>query len=121
VEDALLVAGRRVHPAPIEDEVRERAGVRDAALVQPAPGAAPALFAEAGDRPADLDRLAALCRARLGDVTTEIHLVDELPRNPNGKVLRHQLRGMAAAARVVHDDPWRGAAAGDLGGMRRRG
>jgi len=91
--DALWLGGARIHPVPIEDVLRERAGVLDCAIVQPAPDAAPAIFVvPRPEHPLDRPQLLALCRAQLGaTVIPSLHVERALPKNANGKILRARL------------------------------
>jgi len=45
------------------------------------------------DRTLDIDDLLEFCAERLADYKRprQVHLVDELPRNATGKVMKHQL------------------------------
>ncbi len=102
--DMLISGGFNIHPAEVEaalsalDEVAEACafgapdadwGERLEALIVPADGAAP-----------DLARLRAAVRERLGPVKTPkaFHIVDALPRNSLGKVVRAEIREQYAGA-----------------------
>lgn len=90
--DALVIGGKRIHPAPVEDRLR-RSGVTECAIVQAAPGARPEVFVVGcEDAPIDRAALLARCRAELGDdPEPALHVVRALPRNANGKLLRARL------------------------------
>ncbi|MBH1937504.1 long-chain-fatty-acid--CoA ligase [Streptomyces sp. AV19] len=98
IKDAIIVAGENVYPAEIENALEHHPGVADAvvvgapderwgetvrAFVVPAPGHRPT--------PRDLhrflvDRLAAF------KLPAAYEFIDQVPRNPSGKILRRELR-----------------------------
>jgi fatty-acyl-CoA synthase len=99
VADALVLGGRRIHPALVEDELRERGDVLEAAIVQLAANEDPVAFVvPAGDGHFDADELLELCERGLGRRPSLIR-VSELPKNPNGKILRAELRVRAQQIR----------------------
>jgi long-chain acyl-CoA synthetase len=105
LKDLIIVSGFNVYPAEVEDVVAthpdvaevavigvpsERTGEAVAAFVVPRPGGAPPTLAALRDH---VSRRLARYK-----VPTALHLVDELPRNQAGKVLRREL-----ADRVAQD------------------
>ena len=97
MKDLIIVSGFNVYPAEVEDALMESAEVADAAVigvpnartgeavtafVVAAPGATPTL--------ATLREHVARRLARY-KVPTTVHVIDELPRNQAGKVLRRDL------------------------------
>ena len=105
--DLILSGGVNIYPAEVENALAadpdvvdsaviglpdERMGQRVHAIVELRPGAA-------ADADVMLDRLA----ERLADFKRPrtIEFVDTLPREPNGKVLKRQLRQERAARRVI--------------------
>ncbi len=101
MKDLIIVSGFNVYPAEVEDALMESADVADAAVigvpnprtgeavtafVVPAPGATPTLSA--------LREHVAHRLARY-KVPTTVHVIDELPRNQAGKVLRRNLADCA--------------------------
>ena len=101
MKDLIIVSGFNVYPAEVEDALMEYADVVDAAVigvpnartgeaitafVVPAPGTSPTL--------ASLRDHVARRLARY-KVPTTVHLIDELPRNQAGKVLRRELTARA--------------------------
>jgi acyl-CoA synthetase (AMP-forming)/AMP-acid ligase II len=104
--DLILRGGQNVYPAEIERVLRAEPGVADVAVVgRPSEewGEVPVAFVVAdGDPPNPRDLLAA-CTRELASYKrpAEIRFVDEIPRNPAGKILRKVLRtqvGRPAAA-----------------------
>lgn len=103
-DDLLISGGENVYPAEIEAVLVAHAAVAEAAVVG-APddrwGAVPVAFVVPAPgvrlEPEDLRRH---CRARLAayKVPVRIEIVEDLPRNPIGKVQRHVLRGRLSAA-----------------------
>ena len=100
-KDMFIVGGFNAYPAEIERMMIEhpsigqvsvvgvpddRLGEVGAAFVVPAPGQAP-----------DVDQLIAWCRERMANykVPRAVWLVDSLPLNPSGKVLKYELRERA--------------------------
>jgi fatty-acyl-CoA synthase len=106
-EDDLLFDGRRVQPGPLEDALRDVDGVGECAIVQTSAGARPIVFVEPDSaRPIARDRIVELLRDA-GVPAPTLHVVRALPRNPNGKIVRPELR--TRAARV----DWRGVRANE--------
>ncbi|HET7500969.1 MAG TPA: AMP-binding protein [Kofleriaceae bacterium] len=98
VKDAMVLAGQRVYPAEIERVVTGHPAVADCAVI--AHDGAPIAFVVA--RPASAVVPAELvlhCRRQLAAhlVPAQIHVIAELPRNINGKLMRRTLRELAAA------------------------
>jgi cyclohexanecarboxylate-CoA ligase len=107
LSDAILRGGRWVPVGQVEDDLAGHGGVREVALVgEPSPelGERICAFVVAAD-PADPPALERL-RDHLAAVGTpadwwpeRLELVDELPRNPTGKVLKRVLRERLTGAR----------------------
>jgi acyl-CoA synthetase (AMP-forming)/AMP-acid ligase II len=103
--DGFVRGGENVYPAEIERVLVGHAGVRDAAVVgipdDRLGQAVGALIVPAdAAAPPDLDELRRHVRALLAGykVPATWRLVPELPRNPMGKLLRHQLPAMDGPA-----------------------
>ncbi|GAA3203618.1 class I adenylate-forming enzyme family protein [Actinocorallia longicatena] len=102
--DLILRGGQNVYPAEIEHVLREASCVADVAVV-PAPsnrwGQTPVAFLSAAG-PAGIDEaeLLRLCVAHLAPYKrpSRFVTVEEIPRNPAGKILRTRLRERAAEA-----------------------
>ncbi len=103
LKDLIIVSGFNVYPAEVEDVVAthpdvaevavigvpsERTGEAVAAFVVPRPGGAAPSLASLRDH---VSRRLARYK-----VPTALHVVDELPRNQAGKVLRRELAGRVA-------------------------
>ncbi|MFT3821187.1 MAG: AMP-binding protein [Rubrivivax sp.] len=106
LDDMIISGGVNVYPQEIEAVLRDVPGVWDCAVVG-APdtqfGERPVAFVvpRRGEDEAALRRaLAGAIETRLGRIKwpDALHLVDELPRSPTGKLLRRQLRARLPAA-----------------------
>jgi fatty-acyl-CoA synthase len=103
-KDMYISGGENVYPAEVENVLHAHPAVSQAAVVgvaHPRWGEAGVAFvvAAAGARP-EPDDLRAWCRDRLATykVPVRVVLVDELPRNATGKVLKGPLRESAATS-----------------------
>ncbi len=96
-DDMIVSGGENVFPQEVEELLRSHPGVADVAVVGvPDPELGQRLAAYVVRRPgaaADEAQLKALVRDQLArhKVPRQVVFVDALPRNPAGKVLRHQL------------------------------
>ena len=101
IEDVILRDGFSLSPLPIEEAIRGFPGVRDVAVfaltgADGGPTICAALVLEPGTAPQAVQAFAA---AQLGDrAPTRLFVIDSLPRNASGKVLRRQLVQRAAHA-----------------------
>ncbi len=97
-KDMIISGGQNVYPADIEAVLREHASVADVAVIGVTSkkwGETPlAVVVPAADANVDIDELVVWANGRLGKQQriAGAELVDELPRNPNGKVLKRELR-----------------------------
>lgn len=94
--DLIIRGGANVHPGEVEAAISRRAGVRDVAVVgypDPALGEEIAAFVVTDGSVGEAE-LSAHCRIELqpDKRPRRFILVDKLPRNANGKVLRTELR-----------------------------
>lgn len=96
LKDMIIAGGSNIYPAEIEAVLVEHPSVIDAAVIgvpSDEYGEQPLAFCEAhpGANPADI---LAFCRGRLATYKTprEVIFLDELPRNPTGKVTKTILR-----------------------------
>ncbi|MEV0323677.1 long-chain-fatty-acid--CoA ligase [Streptomyces sp. NPDC050658] len=103
INDTIIVAGQNIYPAEVEKQLAEHPAVADAAVVGvpdehwgEAVHAAVVLREGAAARPRDL---LLFLHGRLADykIPVRYHVLDALPRNPSGKILRRQVREHLAA------------------------
>jgi acyl-CoA synthetase (AMP-forming)/AMP-acid ligase II len=97
-KDVIKSGGVNVYPIEIEEIILHETDIRECAVV----GLPDSRWGEAvhafvvlrADRPGVLDRVRDLCREHLADYKRpkDFHIVMELPRNANGKVLKRELR-----------------------------
>jgi long-chain acyl-CoA synthetase len=101
--DMVIRGGVNIYPREIEDVLYQHPAVVDCAVFGvPDPRLGEQLVAVVEARsPVTPDELQAFCRDRLADfkVPSAVELVDELPRQPNGKVLKRVLREQHWAGR----------------------
>ncbi len=97
-KDMILSGGQNIYPQDIEAELYTHPAVDDVAVIGVPSrrwGETPlALVVPARARALEAAELLAWANARLGrqQRLADILLVDELPRNPNGKILKRELR-----------------------------
>ncbi len=94
-KDLILRAGEKIYPEEIEEVLAEHPGVIDSAVIgrrDAAAGEIPVAFVSGEGL--DAAGLIAFCRTRLAafKVPRRIEIVQAIPRNANGKVLRRVLR-----------------------------
>lgn len=98
LKEMLIVGGENVFPREIEEVLNKHPAVNASGVVgmqDPVRGELPVAFVELVEgQPFDEKALIAHCRASLAGykVPRHIHHLDELPRNPTGKILRRDLR-----------------------------
>jgi len=105
--DVVIRGGQNVYPAEIERVLAAQPGVRDVAVVG-APsaewGQVPVAFVVAADAdaPPPIPALLAACAAELGSYKrpADVRLVEEIPRNAAGKILRKVLKQQLQPAAV---------------------
>jgi O-succinylbenzoic acid--CoA ligase len=93
-DDAIITGGENVQPEEVEQVLRAYPGVRDAAVTgRPDPTWGQVLEALVVADGLEADSLVTWCRERLPGfkVPRRIRIVDSLPRNEGGKLLRRQL------------------------------
>jgi len=97
-KDMVISGGLNIYPREIEEVLHHHPSIREAAVIGvPDERWGERLRAFVVTRPdtsLDLAELEAFCRDRLSSykVPRELRIVDELPRNAAGKVLKHELR-----------------------------
>jgi long-chain acyl-CoA synthetase len=102
-KDVIKSGGVNVYPIEIEEVILTEPDIRECAVVglpHPRWGEAVHAFVVLRrDRADTIDRVRQICRERLADYKRpkEIHVIPELPRNANGKVLKRELRNSATS------------------------
>jgi acyl-CoA synthetase (AMP-forming)/AMP-acid ligase II len=96
-KDLIISGGQNIYPADIETVMAVHPAVTDVAVVgidSPRWGETPLAVVVLADPGADLDELTEWTNARVGrqQRIAGVVRVGELPRNPNGKVLKRELR-----------------------------
>ena len=104
MKDMFIIGGFNAYPAEIENMLSDHPAVSQAAIV----GVPDARMGEVGyafivTRPGqtiDADELTAWCRERMANfkVPRHVQVVDAMPLNASGKVLKYELRERAAAS-----------------------
>ena len=104
LKEMLIVGGENVFPREIEEVLDKHPSVLASAVVgvqDPVRGELPVAFVEVreGER-FDEAALRTWCRERLAGykVPRDIQLIDKLPRNPTGKIMRRELKGLVGQA-----------------------
>lgn len=100
-DDVINIGGGKVNPGAIEDAMMAMGGLREVAVFGAAADGGPAVICAAivPIAPLHADTFHERCRERLGALAPALIMhVGALPRNANGKVLRHELTMMAVAA-----------------------
>ena len=98
IKDMVITGGENVYPTEVENVLYSHPAVRDAAVVGlPDPKWGESVTAVVVTHPGQslsLEELRAFASERLAryKVPQRLVIVDELPRNPTGKVLKNQLR-----------------------------
>jgi acyl-CoA synthetase (AMP-forming)/AMP-acid ligase II len=96
-KDLIISGGQNIYPADIESVMLAHPAVAEVAVVgvhSPRWGESPLAVAVLRDAGADLEQLTAWTNERVGRQQRIVGVVSvaELPRNPNGKVLKRELR-----------------------------
>jgi acyl-CoA synthetase (AMP-forming)/AMP-acid ligase II len=103
-KDMIVTGGENVYSREVEDVLMEHAGVQDVAVIGvPDETWGENVCAVVVGRPGvdvEEDELVTHCKASLASYKKPklVVFVDELPRNPSGKVLKRELRERYAAA-----------------------
>ncbi|MHC4220761.1 MAG: class I adenylate-forming enzyme family protein [Planctomycetota bacterium] len=97
IKEMLIIGGENVFPREIEEVLNAHPSVHDSAVIgmmDPSRGEVPLAFVEpAEDAEFNETDLRSHCREHLAGykVPREIRLIDKLPRNPTGKIMRRRL------------------------------
>lgn len=97
IKDMIAIGGMKVFPSEVERVLLDAPGVSDCAVVglpEPVLGEEVAVFVVSSDGNPDPEAIRAYGLENLGQykVPSRVIYVDELPRNPAGKVLKTELR-----------------------------
>ncbi|HPB46370.1 MAG TPA: AMP-binding protein, partial [Microthrixaceae bacterium] len=97
LKDMIVSGGENIASSEVERAIYEHPAVVEAAVVARPDdrwGEVPVAFVVTSDEATTPDELIDHCRARLAKfkVPTAVTLIEALPRNPSGKVLKRELR-----------------------------
>jgi long-chain acyl-CoA synthetase len=104
IKEMLIIGGENVFPREIEEVLNAHPSVHDSAVIgvsDPSRGEVPLAFVElAEDAGFDETALRSHCREHLAQykVPREIRLLEKLPRNPTGKIMRRALSAETPSA-----------------------
>ncbi len=110
IKEMLIIGGENVFPREIEEVLNAHPSVKDSAVIgiqDPSRGEVPLAFVELTEGAVfDDSALRAHCRSRLAGykVPREIRVIDKLPRNPTGKIMRRQLLASSSGALATGTD-----------------
>ncbi|MEX0876617.1 MAG: AMP-binding protein [Phycisphaerales bacterium] len=97
IKEMMIIGGENVFPREIEEVLNAHPGVHDSGVVgqsDPMRGEVPIAFVEPAEgQSPDPDELIRWCRQKLPGykVPRRVVVIDALPRNPTGKIVRRQL------------------------------
>ncbi|MET8292278.1 AMP-binding protein [Streptomyces sp. NPDC051643] len=99
LKELIIRGGENIHPGEIEKVLGRVEGIADAAVgAKPHDtlGEVPVAYLVRGPGGIDTDAVLAACRAELSafKLPEELYEVDEIPRNPAGKIARKRLAGL---------------------------
>jgi acyl-CoA synthetase (AMP-forming)/AMP-acid ligase II len=98
IKDMVVSGGENIYPVEVENAIANHAAVVDVAVIGvPDEKYGEALLAFvvlAGGGALDLDELIAFCRDRIAGykIPRQLEIIEEMPRNPSGKILKKDLR-----------------------------
>lgn len=107
IKEMMIVSGENVFPREIEEVLSRHPMVHASGVIgvpDPTRGEVPIAFIEAEDDTSPEEReLRAWCREHLAGykVPKSVHIVQKLPRNPTGKIMRRELHGLLPNAESV--------------------
>jgi acyl-CoA synthetase (AMP-forming)/AMP-acid ligase II len=105
VKDMIVSGGENVYPIEVEEALASHADVSEVAVIglpdERWGEVVTAVVVVRGEHEIDQDALVAHARERLAGykLPRQIHVADQLPKTPTGKVLKRELRGTYAAGR----------------------
>ncbi|MEX1236991.1 MAG: class I adenylate-forming enzyme family protein, partial [Pseudomonadales bacterium] len=96
-KDMILSGGQNVYPQDIEAILIEHELIHDVAVIGVQSqrwGETPIAIVVTGRAPADKNEIINWCNSRVGKQQriADVLFAEELPRNPNGKVLKRELK-----------------------------
>lgn len=103
LKEMLIIGGENVFPREIEEVLNAHPAIKDSGVVgkaDPVRGELPVAFVELKEgQSLDERSVRAFCRERLAGykVPDEIKVLEALPRNPTGKVMRRELKKLVGA------------------------
>ncbi|GAB2458578.1 AMP-binding protein [Xylanimonas ulmi] len=105
VKDMIVSGGENVYPVEVENVLTAHPAVRDAAVIGVPDerwGETVKALVVTGERTPDAHELIEFCRERLAHFKcpTSVDVVDSLPRNPTGKLMKRELRAPYWAGRA---------------------
>jgi acyl-CoA synthetase (AMP-forming)/AMP-acid ligase II len=98
IKDMVVSGGENIYPVEVENAIANHAAVVDVAVIGvPDEKYGEALLAFvvlAAGGALDLDELIAFCRDRIAGykIPRQLEIIEEMPRNPSGKILKKDLR-----------------------------
>jgi len=97
IKDMIITGGENVYPAEIENLLMAHPGIREAAVIGQASvkwGESPLAIIVRSDHDLSKADVLAYCRGKLAGYKQPkaVEFVDEIPRNPSGKILKRILR-----------------------------
>jgi long-chain acyl-CoA synthetase len=104
IKEMLIIGGENVFPREIEEALNQHPSVQASAVIgkrDPMRGELPVAFVEVREgQTFDETALKQWCRQRLAGykVPDEVRLVEALPRNPTGKIMRRDLKALLQSA-----------------------
>lgn len=103
IKEMMIVGGENVFPREIEEVLNKHPAVGASGVIgemDPMRGELPVAFVELKEgETTDEKTLIVWCRERLAGykVPRSVHIIEKLPRNPTGKIMRRELKGMTPA------------------------
>ena len=99
IKEMLIISGENVFPREIEEVLNRHPSVGDSGVIGKQDlmrGEIPVAFIEPKDTTVDVDSVRLFCAEHLPTFKRprEIHVIDALPRNPTGKILRRELKNI---------------------------
>jgi fatty-acyl-CoA synthase/feruloyl-CoA synthase len=110
LKDMIITGGRNVYSVEVEGALAAHPDVLDCAVVaRPHPDYGESIVAVVTPREGatpTLEELRAFCSGRIADFKLPHDLVlGPVPRNPSGKILKHQIRALVAEAEAMEASP----------------